>query len=140
MTDISELLGSELAHVHADNPLEVIRLSQDGLTKDSLVRMGDALGLKKKDLAEMVFVSLRTFQRYRAVHKLSPLVSENLIQIAQVIRLGLEVFEERELLIEWLKGANKALGGKKPIELLKFRAGSDLVRNLIGQIGHGIVA
>ncbi|MFV9645516.1 MAG: antitoxin Xre/MbcA/ParS toxin-binding domain-containing protein [Desulfobacterales bacterium] len=42
--------------------------------------------------------------------------------------------------MKWLNTANKALGQRKPIELLKFRTGNDLVRNLLGQIQYGIVA
>ena len=138
-TNISALLGAELEKVHVNNPLDVIRISQNGITKSALIRLGNILSLRQKDLADMMAISLRTFQRYEDNKKLNPIVSENIIQITEVIHLGLEVFEDREIFVKWLNTHNKALGLKKPIELLKFRTGSGLVRNLIGQIQYGIV-
>ncbi len=98
------------------------------------------MALTQKDLAELTSTSLRTFQRYENDKKLNPIVSESMIQLTEIIRLGFDVFEDRDTFIKWLNTANKALGQRKPIELLKFRTGSDLVRNLLGQIQYGIVA
>ena len=118
----------------------IIKISQKGLTKGALSRIGKVLALTQKDLAELTAISLRTFQRYENDKKLNPIVSESMIQLTEIIRLGFDVFEDRDTFIKWLNTANKALGQRKPIELLKFRTGSDLVRNLLGQIQYGIVA
>lgn len=139
-TQLSGLLGNELENLHIKNPLDIIQQSQNGLTKDALNRIGKVLSLGQKDLADMVAISLRTFQRYDSNKKLNPIVSENIIQLTEIIRLGFDVFDERESLVKWLNAPNKALGQRKPVELLKFRTGSDLVRNLLGQIQYGIVA
>ncbi len=138
--DISNILGKELNSIHIENPLDVIKISQEGFTKNALIRIGQVLSLKQRDLAEMLSISLRTLQRYENRKRLNPVVSENIIQITEVIKLGFEVFEDRDVFIKWLNSSNKALGQKKPIDLLKFRVGSELVRNLIGQIQYGIVA
>ncbi len=138
--EISELLGIELNSIHVNNPLDIINLSQKGLTKRALIHIGKLLSLGQKDLAEMVSVSLRTLQRYDDSRKLAPLVSENMIMITEVIRLGLEVFEDKDIFTKWLNSPNKALNQKNPIDLLKFRSGSNLVQNLLGQIQYGIVA
>ena len=119
---------------------DVIRISQKGLTKSALIQIGKVLALGQKDLAEMSAISLRTFQRYKNDKKLNPIISENIIKLTEIIRLGFDVFEDRDTFVKWLNSPNKALGQRKPIELLKFRTGSDLVRNLLGQIQYGIVA
>jgi putative toxin-antitoxin system antitoxin component (TIGR02293 family) len=121
-TQIATLLGDELASLCIENPLDIINTSQKGLT------------------ADIGAISLRTFQRYDDNKKLSPMASENIIQLAEIIKLGIEVFNDRDTFVKWLKTPNKALGKKTPIELLRFRTGCDLVRNLMGQIQHGIVA
>ncbi len=138
--NMASLLGKELAAININSPIDVIRLSQDGLSKEILIQLGRILSLGQKDLADLVSVSLRTLQRYRKDTKLNPVVSENMIQIIEVIKLGYEVFENKDAFLEWLNNPNKALAQMKPINLLKFRAGSELVRNLIGQIQHGIVS
>ena len=138
--NVSTLLGDELKNIHIKDPLDVIRISQKGLTKSALIQIGKVLALGQKDLAEMSAISLRTFQRYKNDKKLNPIISENIIQLTEIIRLGFDVFEDRDTFVKWLNSPNKALGQRKPIELLKFRIGSDLVRNLLGQIQYGIVA
>jgi len=137
---VSTLLGNELESIHIKNPLDIIKISQNGLTKGALSRIGKVLALTQKDLAELTATSLRTFQRYENDKKLNPIVSESMIQLTEIIRLGFDVFEDRDTFIKWLNTANKALGQRKPIELLKFKTGNDLVRNLLGQIQYGIVA
>lgn len=137
--DILNLLGSELGNIRIRNPLDVISISQKGITKSALVRLCKILSLDQNEMAELASLSTRTFQRYDDNKKLSPIISENIIQISQVIRLGLNVFGDRDALIKWLNSPNKALGQKKPMELLKFRTGSELVRNLLGQIQYGFI-
>lgn len=137
---VSTLLGNELESIHIKNPLDIIKISQNGLTKGALTRIGKVLALTQKELAELTSTSLRTFQRYENDKKLNPIVSESMIQLTEIIRLGFDVFEDRDTFIKWLNTVNKALGQRRPIELLKFRTGSDLVRNLLGQIQYGIVA
>ena len=138
--EIPELMGIELSGIHINNPLDIIKLSEQGVTKRALIHIGKLLSLRQKDLAEMVSVSLRTLQRYDDSRKLTPLVSENIILITEVIRLGLEVFEDIDIFTKWLNNPNKALNQKKPLYLLKFRSGSKLVQDLLGQIKYGIVA
>ena len=139
-TNVSALLGDELKNIHIKDPFDVIRISQKGLTKSALIQIGKILALGNKDLAEMSNISLRTFQRYKNDNKFNPIISENIIKLTEIIRLGFDVFEDRDTFVKWLKLPNKALGQRKPIELLKFRTGCDLVRNLLGQIQYGIVA
>ena len=139
-TQIATLLGDELASLCIENPLDIINTSQKGLTKGALIHLGRFLSLNQKRLADIGAISLRTFQRYDDNKKLSPMASENIIQLAEIIKLGIEVFNDRDTFVKWLKTPNKALEKNSPIELLKFRTGCDLVRNLMGQIQHGIVA
>lgn len=138
--EIQNLLGDEISAIHINNPMDVIRISKEGLTKDALIRVGKLLSLGQKDLADLVSISSRSLQRYRNDKKLNPIISENLLQIIEVIKLGYEVFEDHDNFLEWLNNPNKSLSQMKPVNLLKFRAGSALVRNLLGQIQHGIVS
>ncbi|MEA2109934.1 MAG: antitoxin Xre/MbcA/ParS toxin-binding domain-containing protein [Pseudomonadota bacterium] len=139
-TQIATLLGDELASLRIENPLDIINASQKGLTKAALIHVGRFLSLNQRRLADIGAISLRTFQRYDDNKKLNPVVSENIIQLAEIIKLGMEVFNDRDTFLKWLTEPNKVLRKKTPIELLKFRTGCDLVRNLMGQIQHGIVA
>lgn len=65
--DIFALLGPDLAAIRFNNPMDVTRISQDGLTKDMLIRLDRLLSLGQKDLTEMAAISLRTLQRYKTI-------------------------------------------------------------------------
>ena len=43
--EISELLGIELNGIHANNPLDIIKLSEKGVTKRALIHIGKLLSL-----------------------------------------------------------------------------------------------
>jgi len=49
-----------------------------------------------------------------------------------------EVFESHELASQWLDTPNRALKGRKPIELSKTNAGLHEVLDLLGRIEHGV--
>ena len=59
--------------------------------------------------------------------------------MAEVTKLGLEVFEDMDKLKLWLNTPNFALGKIKPIELLKDSYGKDLVTSELVRINHGIL-
>ncbi|MEH6562093.1 MAG: antitoxin Xre/MbcA/ParS toxin-binding domain-containing protein [Marinobacter sp.] len=53
---------------------------------------------------------------------------------------AVELFEgNQKLADQWLSGPVRALGDKKPNDLLKYEEGIQQVRDVIGRLEHGIV-
>jgi putative toxin-antitoxin system antitoxin component (TIGR02293 family) len=52
--------------------------------------------------------------------------------------VGLDVFGEMDKLKLWLNTPNYSLGNFKPIELLKYSYGKELVIGELTRINHGI--
>lgn len=63
---------------------------------------------------------------------------EHIEEIVGVIARGLEVFEEKDRLIGWLKHPSKALGGKTPLSMLCSRPGTELLLDELGHIEEGV--
>lgn len=61
------------------------------------------------------------------------------IEIAEVTKIGLEVFGDMDKLKLWLDTPNFALGKSKPIELLKDSYGKELVLSELIKINYGIL-
>jgi putative toxin-antitoxin system antitoxin component (TIGR02293 family) len=91
-----------------------------------------------KSLSSILQISERTLQRKKDSDLLSKSISEHVIQIAQIFSRGDEVFNSAEDFQTWINTANKALGNKKPIELLSSRYGAQMILDELGRIEHGV--
>lgn len=49
-----------------------------------------------------------------------------------------EVFEDKEVAVQWLESPNPILNNKKPIDLATTDAGLNEVLQLLGRLEHGI--
>ncbi|WP_240915782.1 antitoxin Xre/MbcA/ParS toxin-binding domain-containing protein [Cellulophaga sp. BC115SP] len=92
------------------------------------------------DWADVLDISTKSLQRYRTSpeHHFKPIHSEKIIEMAEVTKVGLDVFGNIEKLKLWLNTPSYALGNLKPIELLKDSYGKEMVINELNRINHGI--
>ncbi|HOZ83062.1 MAG TPA: DUF2384 domain-containing protein [Bacteroidia bacterium] len=93
------------------------------------------------DWADFLDISTKSLQRYHqsSQHYFKPIHSEKIIEMAEVTKVGLEVFEDMDKLKLWLNTPNYALGKIKPIVLLKDSYGKELVMSELIRINHGIL-
>jgi putative toxin-antitoxin system antitoxin component (TIGR02293 family) len=64
--------------------------------------------------------------------------SDRLARIARVNAVALEQFGSAEKAGRWLRKANRALGGRVPLELLATGEGARVVEETIMRIAHGL--
>lgn len=95
----------------------------------------------ENDWANFLNISTKSLQRYRSSpeHHFKPIHSEKIIEMAEVTKVGLEVFGNIEKLKLWLDTPCYALGKLKPIELLKDSYGKEMVISELHRINHGIL-
>jgi len=89
-------------------------------------------------MAELLPVTERTLQRYAPNEHFNRVVSEQILQIAQVAAKGAEVFEDKDRLLSWMNHPNTALGNRSPMSLLSSRFGTEMVLDELGRIDHGV--
>lgn len=90
--------------------------------------------------ANFLDISTKSFQRYKASpeHLFKPIHSEKIIEMAEVTKMGLDVFGHMDKLKLWFDTPCFSLGKLKPIELLKDSYGKDMVMGELNRINHGI--
>lgn len=111
---------------------------EEGLPTEALEVAMEESGLGWKEIGELV-IPRRTFShRKEKGQPLSPEESDRLVRLLRVMAKARETFQNPEKAERWLKGSNRALGGRSPLEALQTESGARLVENVLGRIAHGV--
>jgi putative toxin-antitoxin system antitoxin component (TIGR02293 family) len=141
VAQISKILGGpKVLHAKVHQPQDLIVLSHHGVTKDALLNLTRYLCFSLKQIGQLLPISERTIQRYSRRKHFSRPVSEQILQIAEVAARGVQVFEDKDNFLAWMKQSNVALGGKSPESMLSTRFGTQMVLDELGRIEHGVVS
>ena len=139
ISEIARILGGEKTlHRRVHHRLDLIELSDHGVTKDALLNLTRYLSFSISQIAELLPISERTIQRYARRRHFSRVVSEQILQIAEVVAKGIEVFKDKDNFLSWMNQPNTALGNRKPLTLLSSRFGTEMVLDELGRIEHGV--
>jgi putative toxin-antitoxin system antitoxin component (TIGR02293 family) len=134
-----QTVGEALSLRHEiKSPYDLMNLARQGLSKSAMDSLAQLLGLSTKDLVKYLHISERTLQRYNEDKKLSPELSDHLIQLARVYARAVEVFEDRDKAVKWLKYPSHALGGVTPISCSDNFSGIELILDELGRIEYGV--
>lgn len=122
------------------NRMLVISSIRQGVPFSLLELLIELIPFTEKDWVEFLDVSSKTLQRYKKEkgHVFKSIHSEKILEIAEVAFAGQQVFESDEKFYQWLNAPSFALGGSKPINLLKDSYGKEIVLNELNRIDHGI--
>jgi putative toxin-antitoxin system antitoxin component (TIGR02293 family) len=141
LAQVSRILGGQkVLGTRLQNRMDLVELAGRGLTKDAVSRLAGHLSLSLKEMAALLPITERSLQRYTAKQHLSPTVSEQVLQIAEAVARGTEVFGGKGRFLAWANQPSTALADKTPLELLGSRFGTELVLDELGRIEHGIVS
>ncbi len=139
LSNITEVLGGEkVLRKKIQNQLDLIELSNKGVTKDALLHLAKYLSFTMSQIAALLPVSERTILRYTKKKHFNRYVSEQILQLAEVAAKGVEVFESKDKFLSWINHPNKALANKTPLSLLNSRFGTGIVLDELGRIEHGV--
>ena len=141
LSEISGILGSKnVLRGNIASRMDLIELSSKGVTKDALLRLASSLSMSISEMAELLPVTERTIQRYKRKQRFNRVVSEQVLQIAEVTVRGGKVFGDREKFLSWMKSPSPALGNRTPASLLRSRFGTEVVLDELGRIEHGVIS
>lgn len=136
---ISEVLGGEkVLHKRIENRLDLIEVASKGLTKLAFLNLAKFLQFSTKQLADVLPITDRTVQRYGENAHFSPVVSDHILQIAEVSAKGTEVFKDKVKFILWMSHPCVSFANKTPKSLLKSKFGVDMILDELGRIEHGV--
>lgn len=125
-----------------ENKILIINAIREGIPYDLFDKIKDVTPFTEDDWATYLNVSKKTLMRHRNETDFSfkPIHTEKIIELAEVTRLGKEVFDSTEQFYLWLNTPSFALGNLNPAELLKDSYGKEMVMNELNRIEHGIFA
>lgn len=119
----------------------VIVVIQHGIPYSLFNVIQEATPFSEKDWATFLDMSTKSLQRYKKDEvTFKPIHSEKIIEMAEVTKLGLEVFGNKEKFNLWLHTPSFALGNIKPFDLIGDSYGKELVVSELTRINYGIFA
>lgn len=77
-------------------------------------------------------------RRMEKMSAFDALESDRLLTVEQVLKRGMDVFEDADELGAWLERKHRLLENKRPMDLLGSTAGIGLVMMELGRIEHGV--
>lgn len=123
------------------DPWELARRIERGLPFRSFVELRRELGLSREATARLVRIPSRTLARRQRERRLAPEESERVVRLGRVLAAAIELFEgDRDGARAWLGRANRALGGRTPLDACRTEVGAREVEALIGRLEHGVVS
>ncbi|MFQ5855411.1 MAG: antitoxin Xre/MbcA/ParS toxin-binding domain-containing protein [Anaerolineae bacterium] len=139
LSGVTQVLGGEqVLQKKIRGRMDLIELSRQGVTKDALMHLAKYLSFTLRQMAELLPVTERTIQRYAPQDPFNSVVSEQILQIAEVAARGTEVFDDKDKFRDWMNHPNKALANRTPLSLLSSRFGVEMVLDELGRIEYGV--
>ena len=128
---------SDILSIEPTTPME--DHIREGFSPRSIAALQQFLEVSQDELAGALGVTRQTLIRNkRKGEALTPRLSDQVHRVARVARHALQVFEDQESAVGWLKDENAALAGRTPLSLLDTDAGAQKVARLLGRIEWGV--
>lgn len=115
--------------------MELIGKIREGVKKEDWKELISYIGATEKEFEFILPSSISSMQKKEVYDQET---SERIYEISRLYGLGFEIFDSREDFKTWLHTPSKALGNKKPFELLDSSLGFDLVENEIVRIQYNV--
>lgn len=130
--------GTRVLRREVRSDLDLAELVREGLSFQALEHVIESDDLEPAEAYGLVG-SRRTLLRKRKERKdLSPAESDRLARVVRIIARTEEALGEREKAHRWLRRENRALAGRRPLDLLDSDAGARMVERVLGRIEHGV--
>ncbi len=115
--------------------MELIDRIREGVKKSAWKQLIGEIGHTEKELENILPSSISSMQKKSVYDKET---SERIYELAKLYGLGYKVFDNKDDFKVWLKSSSKALGGKKPFDLLDSSFGFELVEREIYRIQYSV--
>ena len=108
-----------------------------GLPTEAVDQVLEA-GLLQPDELFSLVIPRRTLSHRRKTGRLTPEQSDRLARVVRVLTLAEEALGDAGKAERWMRKPNRALSGRRPLDLLESDIGSRTVEKVLLRIEHGI--
>lgn len=135
----NRLGGNTVLGRNVHNEADLMQLIEQGIPKVTLRYLADSLGIETKELIEYLPVTSRNLQRYQEHDRLSEIVSDHVVALAELFEHGEDALG-KAYFRDWMHGPLLSLGNRHPVEFLKTHKGIGIIDRELTRIEHGIFA
>ncbi|MBI4542128.1 MAG: DUF2384 domain-containing protein [Gemmatimonadetes bacterium] len=118
--------------------LELAEAIRRGLPTRAVDEVVEAGLLEPAEVYELVLPRRTLAHRRERGQPLTPEQSDRLARVVRVTTRAEEALGERAKAARWLRKPNRALGGRRPIELLENDMGARMVERVLTRIEYGV--
>lgn len=125
-----------------DNRMSIIQSIKAGVSFKLFTYIKNRCPFSDDEWARLLGMSSKSLQRYALTknHVFKPIHSEKILEIAEVCDAGMEVFNDKHDLYEWLLKPAFAFDYELPMHFLDTSYGVQLVYAQLKRFSHGIFA
>lgn len=135
---LPELLSSKQG-VKEASPAEWHARIMRGFPFKALETVKERASLTDAEIAGLIGISEPTLRRARAAGStLDPGTSDRLYRFSKILSIAIEVMEDADRAMGWLRREQPGLGGAIPLDLLISQPGADEVETLLRRIDYGV--
>ena len=138
--EVIATLGGEQVVGPLTSRLDLDAALRVGLPVGSFETLAESLGVPQSILARALMIQPRTLSRRKRSGRLEATESDRLYRLARVFAHAIDVFGQMSHAAEWMSEPNRALAGRKPLDLLATDLGTREVDEALGRLEHGIFA
>ncbi len=117
---------------------DLLELTRRGIPKKAMLAFLKKVSLTIQELAAIMHINERTFQRFDEDTLVKTEYTEKAIELAKLYTRGEEVFGSLEKFKTWMKTPSHVFKDNTPLSLLDSSIGFGLVFTELGRIQHGI--
>jgi putative toxin-antitoxin system antitoxin component (TIGR02293 family) len=138
-TDLTSELGAiDVLGTAIDSPQDWVEALEQGLPPATLDAAIESGILTREEAEELVIPRRTPSHRRQKKQHLTLEESDRLSRIARLTTRAAETFGSQSEAVAWLREPNGALGGARPLDLLRSGEGALLVEQILVRIDHGV--
>lgn len=117
---------------------ELIKAITRGLPAPLARELAKKMGVTLEDMAELLRLNPRTFQRRLEEGLLNLSESERLWELSRLFYRAVDVLESEPGAVHWFRNPIQALGWATPLSYARTAVGLRELDNILGRIEHGV--
>lgn len=133
-----KLGGRRVLEREVGSELDLAELIHEGLPVGSVDAVLASGMIDLNELYSLVVPRRTLAHRKERQGTLSPEQSDRLARLVRVFVRAEEALGAREKATRWMRRPNRALSGRRPIELLESDVGTRMVERILGRIEYGV--
>lgn len=137
---IVKVMGGRAVFGNVPGRIDLIKEIDRGLPTAAYETLAKALHLKPEEANAVLRVSPRTRSRWKQRQRLDADSSDKLARVARIYALAIDVLENPQHAVAWLREPSASLHGVRPLDALATDAGTEQVVNILHQMEYGVYA